>query len=218
MTYGPAAQNDPFVPRSSGWRHRLNCLRHQSHDIVDVVVDLSVASVSDGVRLRHRQSTAHLDVEQQPDVLEAGAGQVPQQVHQARQGFVGFLERAQRAEIAPLAVDDTVRLAKTSLKGRVLVRQSARALLATCDRTRTRAREGPTWESTTTPSPDRCMSVSRACAPASSAPANALSVFSGKRARYPRCAIACGNRRPSLSCHGPGNGAEPKVVSGPSSR
>ena len=90
--------------------------------------------MSNGDRLRHRHSAAHLDVEQQPDVLEVRAGEVAQQVHQARQGFVRFLERAQRAEVAPVAVDDTVRLAKTSLKGRVLVRQSARAILAMCDR------------------------------------------------------------------------------------
>ena len=46
---------------------------------------------------------------------------------------------------------------------------------------------------------DRCMSVSRACVPTLIAPLNAPSVFSGCFALYPRCAMVCGKRLPSLS-------------------
>lgn len=49
-----------------------------------------------------------------------------------------------------------------------------------------------TWEWTTTPSLVKRRSVSIACAPTSTAPLNALIVFSGYVALYPRWAIAWG--------------------------
>jgi hypothetical protein len=55
-----------------------------------------------------------------------------------------------------------------------------------------------TWERTTTPSFDKCISVSRAWAPTLTAPIKAAMVFSGYTALYPRCAMACGKVMPSL--------------------
>lgn len=49
-----------------------------------------------------------------------------------------------------------------------------------------------TWASTTTPSLERCRSVSMAWAPASTAPRKAAMVFSGKAALYPRWAMIWG--------------------------
>lgn len=52
-----------------------------------------------------------------------------------------------------------------------------------------------TCDRTTTPSAERCTSVSRACAPTSTAPWKAAMVFSGHKALAPRWAMACGRRR-----------------------
>ena len=55
-----------------------------------------------------------------------------------------------------------------------------------------------TWDKTTSPSLDRWMSVSRACAPTSTAALKAAMVFSGYWALKPRWAMVWGTVEPLL--------------------
>ena len=99
-----------------------------------------------------------------------------------------------------------VRRSRSSRQSRVTMasaRPKQRCSVGSCD-------------STTAPSRVRCTSVSSACAPASTAPRNAARVFSGCRARNPRCAMTWGSGKPSSAfrarAHSAGAGEASSMV------
>nr|POE80892.1 hypothetical protein CFP56_56965 [Quercus suber] len=99
----PDPHDDPVrpAPPVRQQRRRLrDRLADEAHDRLRVVVEL--------------------DVQQQPDLLQARLRQVLQDVPEPGHGLMGFRERAQRLELRPRLGDDLVRLPEAALQRRVV--------------------------------------------------------------------------------------------------
>jgi hypothetical protein len=135
--------------------------------------------------------TTYLDVQHYPDVFQSGLRQILEKVSETRHWLMRLTKRSQLAQKLVVAVDELLISAKASLEVLVLASLSIPTSAERFNRL--------TWDKRTTPSFDRCISVSSASAPTSTAPRKAPMVFSGNFALYPRWAIACGLRFPETS-------------------
>lgn len=132
----------------------------------------------------HHALDTYLNVKQQPDVLlQARRGKILKQIRQSRHALMGFLDRAEGAQVFPIRVDDISIYSKAAFQCGILVDVSHQIRYFSVSRSVPTLRDMwctvHTCEITTTPSRDKCISVSMAWQPAPTAAVKALIVFSG---------------------------------------
>lgn len=136
-----------------------------------------------------------------------------QKIHEPRHGHMRLPKGSQTSEIFPIAICNSLIHAKAAFQARILpcvsISEQKGTLLPAIMSVYTEhpianrwMRDKLTCDKTTTPSRERCTSVSTACAPASTAARIASRLFSGHAALYPLWAMACGKRRVGFEVDG----------------